>query len=130
MQILHRISMNFIRNNSIRNKSIRNNSILYTTTGEWVVTNSKDKTSFIGLTKDSIEQLSEIVYIDPIVNIGDKIKIDEELIALESVKATATINAVNNCEIIDINYDLFDNLDNINNEPENTEKSWIVKTTT
>ena len=130
MQILHRISMNFIRNNSIRNNSIRNNSILYTTTGEWVVTNPKDKISFIGLTKDSIEQLSEIVYIDPIVNIGDKIKIDEELIALESVKATATINAVNNCEIIDINYDLFDNLDNINNEPENTEKSWIVKTTT
>ena len=130
MQILPRIYLNFIRNKSIRNNSIRNKSILYTTTGEWVVTNSKDKTSFIGLTKDSIEQLSEIVYIDPIVNIGDKIKKDEELIALESVKATATINAINNCEIIDINYDLFDNLDNINNEPENTEKSWIVKTTT
>jgi glycine cleavage system H lipoate-binding protein len=131
-----RFGLKIYTHNLLKNyRNIRNstNSTNFTTTstGEWIKKNNyKNKNiSTIGLTKHSIEQLSEIVYIDPLVEIGDKIDENEEIIALESVKATASINALNDCEIIDINYDLFEDLDSINNDPENTDKCWIIKTT-
>jgi glycine cleavage system H lipoate-binding protein len=116
---LYRLGSIFLKNN------IRYCTTI-TSTGEWIKKNNN--ISIIGLTHDSIGQLSEIVYIDPLVEIGDKIEKDGELVALESVKATATINAFNDCCITDINYKLFDNLDIINENPENTEMSWIIKT--
>ena len=128
-----RFGLKLYKNNLLKNYRNCSNSTNFTTTsiGEWIKKNYyKNKNiSTIGLTKYSIEQLSEIVYIDPLVEIGDKIDENEEIIALESVKATATINALSDCEIIDINYDLFEDLDSINNDPENTDKCWIIKTT-
>lgn len=131
-----RFGLKIYKNNLLNNyRNIRNssNSTNFTTTstGEWIkqINYKNNNISTIGLTKHSIEQLSEIVYIDPLVEIGDKIDENEEIIALESVKATASINALSDCEIIDINYDLFEDLDSINNDPENTDKCWIIKTT-
>ena len=98
----------------------------FTDSGEWIKTHNN--VSSIGLSKNSIEQLNELVYIDPMVEIGDEIKIDDTLISLESVKAVESINAFSDCKIVDINYDLFDNLDIINTDPENFETSWIIKT--
>ena len=99
----------------------------FTETGEWFV--RKDNVNVIGLTRDSLEQLSEVVYVESLVTSSENVSEGDELIAVESVKATATIDAFNDCEIVDINEDIFDNLDTLNNDPENVETSWIIKTT-
>ena len=99
----------------------------FTETGEWFV--RKDNVNVIGLTRDSLEQLSEVVYVEALVTTSENVSEGDELIAVESVKATATIDAFNDCEIVDINEDIFDNLDTLNNDPENVETSWIIKTT-
>ena len=101
-------------------------NISYTETGEWFV--KEDDTTVIGLTKDSIEKLSEIVYVEPLIEIGEGVECGEELVAIESVKATATIDAFNNCKIVDINHNIFDDLDTLNNDPEDI-NSWVIKTT-
>jgi glycine cleavage system H lipoate-binding protein len=101
-------------------------NISYTETGEWFV--KEDDTTVIGLTKDSIEKLSEIVYVEPLIEIGEDVECGEELVAIESVKATATIDAFNNCKIVDINHSIFDDLDTLNNDPEDI-NSWVIKTT-
>lgn len=97
-----------------------------TETGEWVV--KKDNVNVIGLTRDSIEQLSEVVYVESLVTSSENVSEGDELIAVESVKATATIDAFNDCEIVDINHTIFEDLDTLNNDPENVETSWIIKT--
>lgn len=99
----------------------------FTETGEWFV--RKDNVNVIGLTRDSLEQLSEVVYVEALVTTSENVSEGDELVAVESVKATATIDAFNDCEIVDINEDIFDNLDTLNNDPENVETSWIIKTT-
>ena len=99
----------------------------FTETGEWFV--RKDNVNVIGLTRDSLEQLSEVVYVEALVTTSENVSEGDELVAVESVKATATIDAFNDCEIVDINHAIFDDLDTLNNDPENVETSWIIKTT-
>ena len=99
----------------------------YTETGEWFV--RENNVNLIGLTRDSIEQLSEVVYVEALVTSSENVSEGDELVAIESVKATATIDAFNDCEIVDINHSIFDDLDTLNNDPENVETSWIIKTT-
>ena len=98
----------------------------FTDTGEWFV--RENNVNVIGLTRDSLEQLSEVVYIESLVTSSENVSSGDELIAVESVKATATIDAFNDCEVIDINYAIFEDLDTLNNDPENIETSWIIKT--
>lgn len=115
--------------NSLRsfNKWRYLSNLNFTETGEWFV--RQDNVNVIGLTRDSLEQLSEVVYVEALVTSSENVSEGDELIAVESVKATATIDAFNDCEIVDINEDIFDNLDTLNNDPENVETSWIIKTT-
>lgn len=111
--------------NNIRNYVVPSN-FSYTETGEWV--KKENNLSYIGLTKDSIEKLSEIVYIEPLVDVEDLVEKDTELIAIESVKATATINSQDDCLIIEFNHELFEDLDTLNKNPEDVDNCWIVKT--
>ena len=111
--------------NNIRNYVVPN-SFSYTETGEWI--KKEGNTSYIGLTRDSLEQLSEIVYIEPLVDLEDLVEKNTELIAIESVKATATINSQDDCLILEFNQELFDDLDTLNKNPEDVDNCWIVKT--
>jgi glycine cleavage system H protein len=98
----------------------------FTETGEWFV--KENDTNVIGITKESLEKLSEVVFVESLVDVSDNVSSGDELIAIESVKATATIDAFDDCKIIDINTNLFDNLDALNNDPEDVLNSWIIKT--
>ena len=101
----------------------------YTKNEEWSNYNNKNKNNNIkiGLNQNAIEQLGEIVYIDFPYDIDDKINENDDLVFIESVKATESIKAPFDCIIKDINNDLEDNLDQLNGSPECIENSWLIK---
>lgn len=106
-------------------KVLNNNKLIYTDSDEWLKENNDNIT--IGLTKNAIEQLSDLVYIEFLHENGSYVEKDEEIVIIESVKATNSIKAPFNLLLCENNIELESNLDNINNNPENLEDSWIIK---
>lgn len=99
------------------------NKRIYTDTEEWIhYTNSGE--AQIGITKNAVEQLGEIVYIEYQLEEGDSIKEGDDLIIVESVKATESILAPFDLTLVENNQELETSLDLINTDPE---KNWLVK---
>jgi glycine cleavage system H lipoate-binding protein len=94
----------------------------YLPSHEWI---TNDEIKKMGLAKSGHDELGELVYIDFSVEKGDIVEKDDELIILESVKATDSINSPDNFKIVDINEN-FD-LELINEDPECETNSWLVK---
>ena len=121
---------NSILNNINRNHFIKKKNMstkVYTETHEW---NIKDKYSdiiTIGLSNYALEELGEIVYLEFPNDINDKLYSGDDLVIIESVKAADSIKAESNFKIIDLNFELENNLDKLNEEPENEKISWIAK---
>ena len=108
---------------------IRN--IIYTNEYEWHHKDNNDSNDRviykIGITHKALEEFNEIVYIEPLYNIGDIVDAGVELCVIESVKASDSLDAPFDCEVIDINEILDDCLDSINDSPECEETAWFVK---
>ena len=101
----------------------------YTDNEEWVnydILNESNDVK-IGLSEYAVEQLGEIVYVDFPYTIGDKIEHDDEIVFIESVKATDSIKAPFDGIIKDMNHALEEDLDTLNSDPENTNTSWLIK---
>ena len=97
----------------------------YNNSGEWLLKDN-DSTK-IGISKDSADQMGELVYIEPMFDKGDNVDKDEELVALESVKATESINAPFDCMILENNDIIIDDPSIINKDPENVNDAWFIK---
>ena len=54
-------------------------------------------------------------------------KLNKEIVSIESVKATEGINIDSDCILLENNENLAENLDNLNNDPENVETGYLVK---
>jgi len=81
----------------------------------------------LGITHKALEEFNEIVYVEQLYNIGDIVESGDELCAIESVKASDSLDAPFICDVIDINESFDDCLENINNNPECEKTSWFVK---
>lgn len=141
LNLVKKLSKNIFvnRNNFIINKSIRylsytkklqnetTENLIYTNSDEWIYDDQKYKK--IGLTKNAIDQLTELVYVDFLVEPGSDVKKDEELVAIESVKAAGTINAPFDLKLIDNNLSIEEDLSIVNDDPENINTSWFIKVT-
>jgi len=97
----------------------------YTETYEWLL--KENENYKIGLSKYAIEELGDLVYIEFPLENGDIVNKGEELVIVESVKATATINAPFDCVVIENNNDLEENIDVINEDSECENSSWFLK---
>ena len=97
-----------------------------TRSGEWIY--KTKEVSTIGLTKHSVEQLNDIVYIEFLVEKNDFVREGDELAVIESVKATDTINSPWDTTILELNRDIETNLNRINEEPENKD-NWLLQFT-
>lgn len=100
---------------------------IYTPTHEWILECEKYKK--IGISNEAVNQLNEIIYLEYNCEKGDNIEDEDqsELIVIESVKAVAHVNLPENSTIYELNHNLIDNLDQLNNDPECEDNSWIVK---
>ena len=114
--------MNIYRFSKLINYSIPRrylSSKIRTITDEWYL---KEKKYYkIGLTNSISE---EILYID--IEEGTCFKRNETIATVETVKAAGEINTLFDCNLVEINDTIIDNLEILNNDIEN-ENNWILK---
>ena len=94
----------------------------YTKEHEWVKVDGD--TATVGITNHAQESLGDIVFID-LPTVGKKVKSNEELCVIESVKAASDIYAPIDGEVIEINNNLNDDASIVNQDPE--KDGWIFK---
>ncbi|HEY9077202.1 MAG TPA: glycine cleavage system protein GcvH [Anaerolineaceae bacterium] len=95
----------------------------YTKSDEWVKVDGTIGT--IGITDYAQEQLSDVVFFEAIVSVGDQVMKETEIATVESVKAAATVSSPIAGEVIEINEGLADAPEIINSDPYG--KGWMIK---
>ena len=64
--------------------------LIYTETDEWV--KAEGRTATIGVTDYAQDQLSDVVYVEIVVSVGDVLSKGQQIATIESVKAAADVN--------------------------------------
>jgi len=100
------------------------NDLKYTKNDEWVKFDGPISVT-VGITDFAQEQLSDIVYVDIIISIGDEIQKNDQIATIESVKAAADVYAPISGKISAINESLPDQPEILNSDP--YKDGWIIK---
>ncbi len=95
----------------------------YTKTDEWVKVDGKVAT--IGVSDYAQSQLSDIVYLEFLVEPDDDISKGSSVVTLESVKAAADVNSPVSGKVVALNDSLSDEFEAINTDPFG--KAWMIK---
>lgn len=98
-------------------------NLKYAKTDEWVKLDGNVAT--IGISDYAQDQLSDIVYVEYNKDPGDKIKKDDTLATIESVKAAGDVNSPVTGKVIEVNESLVDHPEFLNDDP--YEKAWMLK---
>jgi glycine cleavage system H protein len=94
----------------------------YTDNDEWVRIEGDEAS--IGITDYAQDQLSDIVFVEYLVDEGDALDKGESCVTVESVKAAADVYMPVSGEIVAVNEDLPDAPENVNSEPY---EAWMIK---
>ena len=94
----------------------------YTEQHEWVEV--EGDTAIVGITNHAQQSLGDIVFID-LPTVGKKVKSNEELCVIESVKAASDIYAPIDGEVTEVNNNLTDDSSIVNQDAE--KNGWIFK---
>jgi glycine cleavage system H protein len=95
----------------------------FTKTDEWVSVEGNVAT--IGVSDYAQSQLSDIVYLEFLVEPGDVFTKGDSLVTLESVKAAADVSSPVSGKVLEINDNLTDDFDAVNADPFG--RAWMVK---
>lgn len=95
----------------------------FTKTDEWVSVEGNVAT--IGISDYAQSQLSDIVYLEFLVDPGDDISKSASIVTLESVKAAADVSAPVSGKVVEINEALTDDFESVNTDPFGN--AWMVK---
>jgi len=98
-------------------------NLLFSTTDEWVKVEGDVAT--IGISDYAQNSLSDIVYVEFKVSVGDTIKKDTTCVGVESVKAAADVNSPVSGTVVEINEALVDSYADINTDPYGS--AWMLK---
>ena len=116
-----------IGNNIIRNRFNIRSITYFTETHEFINYNEKEKTAKLGITYYAKNSLGEIIFIENDFDVGDNVEIEDEVLTLESTKATGTLGTPIEGKIIEYNDKLIEDLEEYNNiEIENETNYWLV----
>lgn len=99
------------------------NELRYAESDEWI--RVEDDMATIGVTDFAQDQLSDIVYFEVTVNVGDNLNKDDAFAILESVKAAADIYAPVSGEVVEVNLALVDAPEQVNSDPYGA--AWMAK---
>jgi glycine cleavage system H protein len=97
--------------------------LMYSKTDEWVKVQGKIGT--IGITFYAQDQLSDVVFVDILLKVGDIAKKGTNCVTIESVKAAADVNLPVSGKVIEINEKLPDTPEIVNTNPYNN--AWMIK---
>ena len=95
----------------------------YAKSDEWVKLEGDEAT--IGITDFAQDQLSDVVYVEMMVDEGDEVSKGDTVATVESVKAAADVNFPASGTITAINEDLADEPEVLNSDP--YEAGWMIK---
>jgi glycine cleavage system H protein len=95
----------------------------YTKTDEWIKVDGNEAT--IGISDFAQDQLSDIVYVELLVEEDDVVSKGSGIATIESVKAAADVNAPVSGTIMSINEDLEDEPEKLNSDP--YQAGWLIK---
>jgi glycine cleavage system H protein len=96
-------------------------NLKYTKTDEWF----DPATSKTGLSDYAQSQLSDIVFVEVVVAVGDALQAGKQMASVESVKAAAESYAPVSAKVVAINEGLPDNPEVLNSDPYG--KGWMVQ---
>ena len=96
-------------------------NLKYTKSDEWVDLESGK----IGLTDYAQDQLSDIVFVEALVDVDDDVEVGGEISSVESVKASAEIYTPAGGTVVAVNEDLADTPEVINSAPYGA--GWLVQ---
>lgn len=95
----------------------------YAKTDEWIKVDGDEAT--VGISDYAQDQLSDIVYVEFLVDEGDALAKGEGIATIESVKAAADVNMPVSGTIVAINENLADTPEMLNSDP--YEAGWMIK---
>jgi glycine cleavage system H protein len=95
----------------------------YTKNDEWIRVNGN--VGVVGITDHAQEQLSDIVYVEIVLAVGDLANKGDACATLESVKAAADVYLPVSGKILEINEGLPDTPEKVNSDPYG--EAWMVK---
>lgn len=98
-------------------------NLKYTQNDEWLRVDGNQGT--VGITDYAQEQLSDIVFVEILVNEGDEVKQGDTCATVESVKAAADVYMPVSGKVIAINQALPDKPETVNSDPYGD--AWMVK---
>ncbi len=98
-------------------------NLKYTEGDEWIRADGDIAT--LGVTDFAQDQLSDVVYFEVVVGVGDEVSTGDEVGILESVKAAADINTPVSGEVTEINDGLPDDPEVVNSDPYGG--AWMVR---
>ncbi len=96
-------------------------NLKYTKSDEWFDASSGG----MGLTDYAQSQLSDIVFVEILVDVGDTVQAGSPIASVESVKASAEIYASAGGKVTAVNKDLSNKPETLNSDPYGA--GWMVK---
>ncbi len=99
------------------------NDCKYAASDEWV--KLEGNTATIGVSDFAQEQLSDVVFVEVIVSVGDSVSKGTTCATIESVKAAADVNLPVSGKVVAINEDLPNTPELVNSDPYG--KAWMIK---
>jgi glycine cleavage system H protein len=96
-------------------------NLKYTKSDEWF----DPSTGAMGLSDYAQSQLSDIVFVEILVDEGDSIEAGKPIASVESVKASAEIYAAASGKVSAVNKDLSNKPETLNSDPYG--EAWMVK---
>jgi glycine cleavage system H protein len=96
-------------------------NLKYSKTDEWF----DPTTHKVGLTDFAQSQLSDIVFVEVMVAVGDTLPVGKQIASVESVKAAAESYAPLNARVVAVNEGLPGNPELLNSDPYG--KGWLVE---
>lgn len=97
------------------------NNLKYTKNDEWL----DAETGRMGITDYAQDQLSDVVYVEFLVDVGDEVRQGDSVATVESVKAAADVYAPVSGRVVEVNTDLTDNPEWVNEDPYG--KAWMIR---
>lgn len=95
----------------------------YSKTDEWVKVEAKIAT--IGITDYAQDQLSDIVYVEIVVSVGDTLEKGKGIATVESVKAAADVTSPLSGKVLEVNDEVSRSPELLNSDPFG--RAWLVK---
>ena len=96
-------------------------NLKYTKSDEWF----DPQSGTMGLSDYAQGQLSDIVFVELLVEAGDTVEVGKAIASVESVKASAEIYAAAGGKVVEVNKALSDKPETLNSDPFGA--GWMVK---